>query len=416
MKTRQLLSLLVLAGVAAASLSCAPVDTPVPDLEQGKRPPSDSGSERTDLPFPTPGTASSQPLAGAAARDPLEQRIDAAIEQVKRRDLLTTNGFWTVFHGILGLGPTVSLLNPDTGQRVNALDYVFGGGKVRGMRFVPTADGLDVETRPGTFISQGHQDQFVAEMVQWGVAPERKVLVDGQEYSFRDFLRHSKARASLQTPQELEWALVIIGTHYGADAHWQNAAGEKLHFTDLVKQELDKPLDKAACGGTHRLFGLSWVYHLHLRHGGQTEGVWQVLAEQTTAYQRRARELQNPDGSFSTEFFRGRGQAPDPQLRMNTTGHIFEWLALSLTDDALHEPWVRDAANALALMFLDMQDQPMEGGTMYHAIHGLLIYSSRLYGAAKLGPLAPPVVLPPPRAGALRPASGSGREGPPLSR
>jgi hypothetical protein len=195
--------------------------------------------------------------------------------------------------------------------------------------------------------------------------------------------------------QELEWALVIIGTHDGTDAFWKNAAGEELHFADLVKQELDKPLDKAACGGTHRLFGLSWVYHLQLRHGGPTEGVWQVLAERMAEYQRRARELQNPDGSFSTEFFRGRGHAADPQLRMNSTGHIFEWLALSLSDDELQEPWVRDAANALALMFLDIQDKPMEGGTMYHAVHGLLIYSSRLYGAEKLGPLAPPVVLPP---------------------
>jgi hypothetical protein len=78
---------------------------------------------------------------------------------------------------------------------------------------------------------------------------------------------------------------------------------------------------------------------------------------------------------------------------MNTTGHIFEWLSLALSDDELKAPWVRDAANALALMFLDIQDKPMEGGTMYHAVHGLLIYSSRVYGAAKLGPLAPPVVL-----------------------
>jgi hypothetical protein len=398
MKARNLCTLFALAALAAAGVTCAPVDTPIPETGKAKRlpppepPPSDPGTGPATLPAPASGSETIA-AAPAAARDPLEERIDAAIEQVKRRDLLTTNGFWTVFHGILGLGPTVSLLNPATGQRVTALDYVAGGGEVRGMRFVPTPDGLDVETRPGTFISQGHQDQFVAEMVQWGVSPDRPFRVDGKEYTFRDFIRFSRARASLKVPQEMEWSLVIIGTHYGTDARWQNAAGEDLHFEDLVQHELDKPVDKAACGGTHLLFGLCWVYHLHLRHGGKTEGVWKVLADRVAEYKRKARELQNPDGSFSTDFFRGRANVPDPQLRMNTTGHIFEWLSLALSDDELKAPWVRDAANALALMFLDIQDKPMEGGTMYHAVHGLLIYSSRVYGAAKLGPLAPPVVL-----------------------
>src|SRR5262249_41854229 len=103
----------------------------------------------------------------------LKERIELAIDQVRRRDLLTTNGFWTVFHGILGLGPRVMLLNPDTGTRVNALDYICEGGDVRGMRFIPTQDGIDVQTGP-MFVGQGHQDQFTAEMAQWGMPLDRK--------------------------------------------------------------------------------------------------------------------------------------------------------------------------------------------------------------------------------------------------
>jgi hypothetical protein len=108
-----------------------------------------------------------------------------------------------------------------------------------------------------------------------------------------------------------------------------------------------------------------------------------------------ARQLQNPDGSFSSNFFRGRGNADDRQLRVNTTGHIFEWLALSCTDYELNAEWMRNAANALALMFLDAQNDPMDGGGLYHAVHGLLIYYSRVYGPNDLGPCAPPVPLPP---------------------
>jgi hypothetical protein len=343
-----------------------------------------------------------QPMPGPGAPPPapsesVRQRLDLAINQVRARQLRTDNGFWTVFHGILGLGPSVALEDPLTGRKVHALDYMASGGKVPGLHFVPTADGLDVETGPGTFEKQGHQDQFVAEMVEWDVKPERTFKVDGKNYTFGDFLRCSKARASAKQNQELEWALVIIGTHYGTDAQWTNAYGEKLRFEDLVRAELDKDCDKAACGGTHLLFGLTWVYHLHLQHGGETTGAWKDVADRIAMYKRKAREVQNPDGTFSTEFFGKRAEVPDVNRRINTTGHILEWLSLAMTDDELKEPWVQGAANALAMQFLDNERTPLEGGGMYHAVHGMLIYTSRVYGADKLPDpsLKPHVPLPP---------------------
>jgi hypothetical protein len=161
---------------------------------------------------------------------------------------------------------------------------------------------------------------------------------------------------------------------------WTNSAGEKLRFEDLVRYELDASIDEAACGGTHRLFGLSWAYHLHLRKGGKTEGVWQEVAERTAKYRDMARRWQNPDGCFSTEFFRGPGNAADKQLRINTTGHTLEWLALALSDEEVRQPWVQNAASALALTILDLQNSPIEGGSLYHATHGLLLYHARVRG------------------------------------
>jgi hypothetical protein len=274
---------------------------------------------------------------------------------------------------------------PGTKQRVKALDYIAGGGELRGLRFLLTPHGVDVETQPGTFISQGHQDQFVAEMVQWGVKPDKKFLVGGREVPFQAFLELTKARASVKARQELEWALLIIGEHFGTDARWTNNVGEALTFEDLLRAELDKPLTGAACGGTHRLFGLSWVYHRHLLKGKRPDGIWKEVAERTAEHKKLARRLQNPDGTFSTEFFRGRGNARDAKLRLNTTGHIFEWLALALSDAELHEGWVQEAANALSLMILEAQAAPLDGGSLYHAVHGLIIYHHRVYGADKLG-------------------------------
>jgi hypothetical protein len=363
---------LLAATLSATAITCAPVDTPAP-RESGPQP------------APPPGPVAPLPPLPQERPDPLlRMRIEEAIRQTEQRDLETTNGFWTVFHGILGLGPDVTLVRPDK-TRVNALDYIAGGGKLRGLRFVPTPFGLDVETRAGSFVSQGHQDQFIAEMVQWGVSPDRKFVVDGKDFTFRDFVNHSQKRASVKARQELEWALVIIGQHFGTDARWTNIAGEKLAFEDLLRAELDKPITAAACGGTHRLFGLSWAYHLHLARGKRPEGIWKEVAERTAEHKKLAKRWRNPDGSFSTEFFRGRGNAPDAKLGLNTTGHIFEWLALALSDAELHEGWVEDAASALSLMIVHAQAAPLDGGSLYHAVHGLIIYHHRVYGADKLG-------------------------------
>jgi hypothetical protein len=376
-------------GLALAGAGCAPVEE-VPPEAPAPPPAPDRSNERVPVAPP-----------GVNAESPLQRRIDAALEQVRQRDVLTTHGFWTVFHAILGLGPEVTLLDPETKRRVNALDHICGGGEVRGLQFLPTPFGLDVRTGP-QFVGQGHQDQFVAEMAQWGMPADRRFVVNGREFTFADFVRHTQARARVKANQELSWAVLVIGQYRGTDLAWTNAEGEPLRFGDVVRYELDQPIDGAACGGTHRLFGLTWVYHLRLAKGGRKEGVWRDVADKIDLYKRRARQYQNPGGAFSTRYLAGPGNSRDVQVRIGTTGHVLEWLALALSDAELRQPWVQEAANALSLMILDSQDLSVEGGALYHAAHGLHLYRARVFGPVK-GHAAPLIPLPP--------AAGKGRPG-----
>ena len=401
---RHLLAAAAAASLAVAGVNCAPVDAPGPDDAKTTLP-TTAAVPSTPAPAPMPPPT---PLRDDGA-DALKARIDAAIDQVKHRDLLTTHGFWTVFHGILGLGPSVELLDPLSGKRVNALDYIADGGEIRGVRFLPSPDGLDVQSQPGSFVGQGHQDQFVAEMVEWNTPPDKKFLVNGVAYPFKDFPRFSRARASVTEKQELDYTVLIVSQYYGTDAVWTNSLGQTVHFEDLLRYQMDAPIDPASCGGTHRLFGLTWAYHLHLLRGGQTTGVWKELADWLAHYNETALQLQNADGSFSTSFFRGKGASPDAELRLNTTGHTLEWLALDGSDEELRSPKLRDAANALAVMILDSAGSPREGGTLYHAVHGLLLYRARVFGAADLGPNAPHVpLLPQPKENLPLPIPGAG--------
>src|SRR5215467_11284924 len=111
------------ASAALVCTSCTPVEDSGPDNPLAAAP-ADKGSPVERIPVPTQETPRG-----------LNERIEAAIRQVRERDLLISHSFWTVFHGILGTGLDATLYNPDTDKRVNAVDYIRKGGSIRGMQF-----------------------------------------------------------------------------------------------------------------------------------------------------------------------------------------------------------------------------------------------------------------------------------------
>jgi hypothetical protein len=336
------------------------------------------------------------------AEDPppesLKERVKLALDVVHKRPLQINHNFWTVFHGILGMGLGTELVdyggNGEIKKRVKAIDRVCQEGQnVTGLKFTPTAYGVDVETQAGTGVGQGHQDQFIAEMAQWGLPRDTEFIVEGKKYTFSDFHKHSMMRASVTANQELSWAIIIISEFYGTDYHWTNSAGEKVSFEDVVHYELNQPVDEsAACGGTHRLFGFTWAYHRHRERGGKKEGVWKAAAEKIEEFKKQAKECQNGEYCW-TNFVSGKREGED----LASTGHVIEWLALALTDNELKQGWVEEAVNALAMSIIRGRDERMDGGAFYHAAHGLHIYYNRRWGplAGSLG--SDPVIPPTPK-------------------
>lgn len=364
MSRRRLLLVLVTAGLPALVLSCAPRDEQLPSDGPGI-----DGR---------PARVARRPIP-----EDLNERLKYAVENVHARDLRTDNGFWTIFHGILGMGPDTTLLDARSGKKINALDYVCSGGPVRGLDFEPMPDGgVDVVTIVGSGVAQGHQDQFIAEMAQWDMPLDRPMQVRGRPRRFADFTHHSRMLASTtrMPPQELSWAIIIAAQYYPHSMPWTNNYGEKLTLDEMARYEVNQPIDAAACGGTHRLFGLSWAYHLHLQKGGKTEGVWKTVADRLDECKERAKAYQNADGSFSTAYLAKRESNPAPQMRLSSSGHVFEWLALALSDEELSAEWMQRAAGAVAKMILDHADGDLDGGAMYHATHGLHIYRRRAFG------------------------------------
>jgi hypothetical protein len=388
---------LPMGAAAILCATCAPVEPrDAPEVTEAK-------TTKPEGPPPEPVTIMPKP----APTGP-QYRIESAIQNVRDRDLRTTTGFWTVFHGILGLGPSLTLRDVDTGKKVNALKWITDGKDLNGIDIRPTKYGLDVNFGqfPG-FVqgaSQGHQDQFIAEVgPEWGMTADHQFTVAGKDYTMMDFANHAQMRASLTKNQELSWTVIMVATYKGLDSQWTNMYGEELTLEDLVRYEVEASVENAACGGTHRLFGLTWVYHLHLQKGGKVEGVWKDVADRITKYRDLAKKYQNADGSLSTNWFKGTGDAVDKDARISTTGHTLEWLALALTDREIKQPWVENAANAVALTILDLQDQAIDGGALYHAVHGLQMYYARVYGRTSVISPELHIVLPPQQTASAKP-------------
>jgi len=109
-------------------------------------------------------------------------------------------------------------------------------------------------------------------------------------------------------------------------------------------------------------------------------GQWMRAKKYIDDFHEYAFRLQNPDGSFSTTFFAGRADDGPPTKRLETTGHITEWLAFSLNKEQLLEPRMIKSVYYLSNLLIDNRDEKWGIGPLGHGLHALAIYDERIFG------------------------------------
>jgi hypothetical protein len=241
--------------------------------------------------------------------------------------------------------------------------------------------GLRAMTEPGSNTGQGHADQWLAILAQCGLPPDQPIRVDGRRYTMHDFVAQVKWDLPRNTDREYSWTLIGLTTYMPTSAQWKALGNETWSVEKLVQIEAEQDLATSACGGTHRVIGLSMALNRHLAQGGELVGPWKAADEVIQEAIGRAREYQNPDGSFSTNYFQRPGTSPDLSQILGSTGHIVEFLALALTDEQLKAPWVKRAVVRLCDVFHRTRQLELECGALYHAAHGLALYRERMFGA-----------------------------------
>lgn len=347
---------------------------------------SDTAETRPPAPMATADTDS-----GPASKQDLQDQIDAVLEYTLRQRRLNTvdHGAWQILHGVLAYQQHFPVhIGGADGEEQPAVEYALNGGAIDGFTLQP-GEILDAETgrrglraivEPGTKRGQGHNDQWLAILAQCGLPIDQTIQVNGQTFTVLELVQQVQRDVPRNVEREWSWTLIGLTSYLPTTATWTASDDKTWSIERLLASEIRQDLSTSACGGTHRVIGIAMALNRHLSQGGQLTGNWREadqLIQQTIA---KAKEYQNPDGSFSSNYFDRPGQSPDLAVALGTSGHILEFLTLSMTDEQLAEPWVTRSVSHLCRLFRDTEHLALECGALYHAAHGLVVYRQRRYG------------------------------------
>jgi hypothetical protein len=207
------------------------------------------------------------------------------------------------------------------------------------------------------------------------------ILVGEQKWTIGDLLMHEKNTCRADT--ELTFKLIGITDFGHSEDVWKTSRGEQWSVRRLLEEELKQPISsRSTCGGTHRLFALSYAVHCRRKEGLPVDGPWERAARRTDEYQARAFQTQNTDGSFSTAWFDRQESSLSKSRRLTTSGHVTEWLAFSLPDERLHDERFEKGLNYLTSLLETSQASSSDWGGLTHALHALAMYEQRILGVS----------------------------------
>lgn len=280
---------------------------------------------------------------------------------------------WGVMHSTIGYGVDTQVYVD--GRKVNAIGWLCWNGDCGGLKLFYTDQGrLRLRRGPGY---QGHEGQFLAVLAQARVRRDYDIKAYGYEFTVDDLIEYEKL--TCESGGELTFKLIGLVRYLDSDARWKNRHGEEWSIQRIIREELAESVVDAACGGTHRMMGFSYAVRERQRRDEPLVGQWRRANECVGAYHDYTFKLQNADGSFSTDWFRGRGDWGGVDRKLNTTGHTLEWLVYSLPREELTDPRVVNAVEFLTDLLWENRRHTLDIGQLGHAIHALAMYDEYVF-------------------------------------
>lgn len=286
---------------------------------------------------------------------------------------------WSILHGVLGYGQDAIVST--RGKDVNAIEYLCANGIGHDRRLL-MLNGHNLSVAVGIGF-QGHEGQLLAILGQVKTPLDQELVINNQKFTVEDLVEYEKL--GCRPNSELTFKLIGLLNYLPSDAVWSDSSGGKWDLSRMIYEELRQPINGAACGGTHRLMGLSYAVETRKARNEPLDGQWKRADTFVQSYINKVFELQNSDGGFSTEFFEGRSNTQDRIRQIYSTGHVLEWLMIALSDQQLEKPEVGRMVDFL-LDLMEAEYRPnvelngTDVGPKNHALRALRLYELRVYG------------------------------------
>jgi len=292
----------------------------------------------------------------------------------QRPEIADQRSNWGMMHSIMVYGIDTRIIVGR--QRYSAIAWIAGNNACRGQRLLSQQDGrITADNGVGL---QGHQGQFLAVLAMAGVPEDYALYAGQQQYSVSDLIETEKL--ACRSGEELTFTLIAFSHYLPTDSVWENEAGESWDFQRLIREELSQPIVGAACGGTHRLMGLAHALRARRAEGQPIDGQWERADQYLRDFVQYTYRLQNRDGSMSTQWFEGREDDDDLDRKIQTTGHMVEWLLTVTPDAQLQNPRLMAAIRFLLRSMYNERNRQWEIGPKGHALRSLAMFYPRVYG------------------------------------
>lgn len=325
-----------------------------------------------------PGAKTSPPPAALDPRlENLRDRLRWVLDYHAKRPLNTSqHNAWEVMHMVIAQGvKSQVLVGGPRGEPQTAIGWLCFNHTFQGNRILTIDNG-----RPIGVIGvglQGHPGQLLAILAQAHLRRDYPMHVAGRSFTVEDLIENE--RLTCRSGTELTFKLIAAAHYLSTDATWKNDSGQTWSISRLVREEIRAPIQGAACGGTHRLMGLAYAVRKRRKEGKPLDGEFRRANQYLQDYHRYAFQLQNPDGSFSTQWLESREGRPDLERRLQTSGHILEWLVFSLSDEELRQADTVRAVEYLTDLLADRPERRWSIGPLAHGLHALALYDQRVF-------------------------------------
>lgn len=307
------------------------------------------------------------------------------------------NAAWQIMHAVICYGEELQVQTPDRGK-IGAVEYLFTEGPVNGFELshgdpllkTTNRPGLRARLEPGSYVGQGHVDQWIAICAMADLPLDRKILAHDSEFTLEDWVRQTQADIPNNMLNEFSWTLIALTHYLPQEPEWistviqNNGSTEDYELTweDLVAEELRYGLEDVACGGTHKMAAVVRALQAKQRLGLPDTETWveaQALVDELIL---AAKQYRDGQGRLSAHYFARAGSTVDLNSQLAGSGHTFEFVALAIPEEQLSENWVELAAQRLCLDLKAMEPADLDCGALYHALNGLNLYQKRRWKAA----------------------------------